>query len=247
MNHFIEHIIARHSNHVAQVQPRLTGRFESQRFASNNTDSVEGFEQADSIPTNLNDYAKVLKTSIPNSKINSVTGNIENENKEATTSLFSENSSLQINLENNIISNSNPDKKEFFQNGNTNLKSDHFMSKADTKPNIQSELPNSDSEYFPFQTQELNDFSTNRNQIENTHRLDGAFFNTNPSLTGMSIADELKMPVNNTNAGQSVIKVSIGRIDVRANSAPAQIKNSGNTSPNTKMSLEDYFKSRKNT
>ncbi|HOZ85945.1 MAG TPA: hypothetical protein PK191_10705 [Niabella sp.] len=246
MNHFIEHIIARHSIQVPQVQPRLTGRFESQGFASNYMDSVEGFEQADSASFNRNDLNKKKDTALNDLGNNPVTDNLEKENKEAATSLIGENSSLLINLMDADGFNKKTEKQESFQNGNTNLKSDRFMSKADTKQDIHSEWSNSDSEHFSLQTQQLNDSSISPNQSENTHRLDGDFFKTNPPLTRMPFADELKLPVNNSNAGQSVIKVSIGRIEVRATSAPAQGNISGSTQKKTRMSLDDYFKSRKN-
>lgn len=252
LNQFVHNILSRHLNTMPVVHPRLTGRFESPVFSTSNEPLAEAnniYQISNSINTNnrnsnidvskTTDNGQITKEPLHFNTIKNETGNDgeektsighdfvgkkrESENKESL-SLIDENTKQVENWKSNSIM----PNDAIGQNETTDW----------TNRQIRNEIP------IHTKSNDHSDQIKNGEGVESlvqNNILAGSLINSSQPVYNSSL------PINTLNSAQSIIKVSIGRIEVRAVNTPNQTKPTVNNSSKPKMSLEDYFKSRNST
>lgn len=235
MSNFLANIAARHMNTVPQVQPRIPGRFEIQQ-ASSVADPFPGFE--------LNMEKKGVKELVENNREPLAA----NSNKEVLNS-FVDAKSVEPGL---LI------RDETVADDKIGVNRNHLLVSTNKKESKLKALP-TESKQSAMQAishdeslqimsgEERKIVSSNNLLIDsgNTYTFNENLLQQNHFPTNLTVLNEAGFPAVNTSMGDSVIKVSIGRIDVRAITSPTTVKTSSSTSQQNKMSLDDYFKRKK--
>ncbi|RNI39831.1 hypothetical protein EFY79_00575 [Hanamia caeni] len=233
MNGFINHILKRHLNPNNNIEPRTTGRFEQINQENQSSHETNFIEQIDEIITPKNQIRSKEENAFENfESLNQVN---PAPNMEMTNVDYNE-PFLEIKPTINNNTNSHLDgyyEGQSFQERNAlnlnehNVETNNFENsrKTEREPELKKK-----------------DFASGHKDVFNVTNT--AFYQDNYTL-------QKNLSVNNVNfkdkANENelpVIKVSIGRIDVRAivSSQPEKKINTAHQKP--PMSLEDYLKKR---
>jgi len=231
MNSFLEHIAARHINPLQQVQPRLSGRFETQQDFSLQ-DSYMGFDIEENTKT-TREFKQVNSQIISNIQLNKEASSQVTDPVIKPGFVQGYNHPLDIKpLENKNVS-------------FASLQSDEGQEKFSPVENMQDQPMNKPVK-LPVVTIENQKVINEHNSINTGN----TFVTTNHLLQDhlpvhLPVVGDINLPPINTATGNSIIKVSIGRIDVRAIASSAPAKTNASASQKNRMSLDDYFQKKK--
>ncbi len=244
MSSFLNNIVTRHTNAASQVQPRLPGRFETHaRHSNHESENLSVPDEYIATPSpapgqpvalkRQHDLPNIVADAEPGDNITSA-GNILNpqpmrHNDRATTSHLYPSPSQTIaagneNAEGLVQDPGYPDRASPGQFYNT------------------QELNVPGRQKTAGQQQENNAFTEKEAADGFLHH----YGQSNYLLNISPVAKEFTAPVIQAGTAQSVIKVSIGRIDVRATTTATPVKQNSIPAKTNRMSLDDYFNKKKN-
>jgi hypothetical protein len=268
MSGFISHIIARHTNPGFTIHPRLPGKFEPGFIRENiypeaSYDTGSAFEQSDKKPAVSiagdpgNERSHFSKITVsqnwpsgqetivgkdndpPPEKVNSGRSDISNARNIDPTDPFEpvKTTSFQKRAFLNMVF---PDKPGDLSETDPVEEKNHeempsFM-ENDPKPNTMHAYLSSNGDTMP-QAGKSEKGYLNSKELLIYQGSNGMKKNSNSSLSGF-------LNMNRQQKISSVIKVSIGRIDVRTITDPKPVKVNASDLHNPKMTLDDYLKKR---
>ena len=257
---FLNNIIQRYINPANQVQPRLKGIFEQENSISDLQENfITNTKSADNVQKNqmFSDEKEINfpDLSRPNSK-----HEILEESAKIADNEIEDNDSTTINsgnkfpnvqsmetLKNYVSPNNQSSRSNFLSTekefGNEHLQNDGFSAiSKNEKEGFQSSTTN----ITPFSAKVLennepsdNSKSSVKDFLVSQHNQSNMTFNLAQNIKTMINAETVKEEVHR----QSVIKVNIGRIDVRAIGQQFPVKT--RSEPNTVMTLDDFLKNKK--
>lgn len=232
MNHFLEHILARHSNTDNAIQPRLAGRFEGSAIGNKEMNEEVGDKATMSPIQSINIFRKeATGITMPASVNDTVQPPVSSNDQQSQLGekIISSNGEINKPVTNNIFQ---PIQSIVQDNSTTKViheqLDDPFVDKVTDSDMIKS----NDYQESLLETKVpvsnfLQDFSQ-------------PSFLQNPVIPQEAIS----LPSLQTNQSTSIIKVSIGRIDVRANTVAGNQKVPSNTPVKSRTSLDEYLKKR---
>ena len=233
MNNLLEHIAARHINPVQQIQPRLPGRYETQHSSIPNDPFID---------FNLEEYKEVI-SSDNQAKTKTVSDN--NFNKQNTIQDINPLAESNSFSKQNQLPESNTLENKTFVSPPLHPKEEHSKILRETNNQQYDEVANEAEKMTAVNTDQRKVLIEHSSYTRpgNSVLIKNHLLQENYLPTHLGEMSDLTLPQIYT-SGQSVIKVSIGRIDVRAVATSSPVKT--NTSPTQKerMSLDDYFKKR---
>jgi len=237
MNGFISHIIQHHLQSESTIQPRLPGRFES-FHAAQNRDGVDmaesdGFSTSPNQKTN-NSENNLIENPIFKNQISPVdSGNLSDEMK-AKNGLFPKPESTAMDA-----NNSNPFEVYTDQAARRSMADRAIDSDERVRGNLIRDI---NSNIFVRENTNLSDRNGNLlNEPARPKSPSSLVFEKN---RGSSANQQAVFFENPGQKAEPTIKVSIGRIEVRAIVTPQAVKKETNTTQNPGMSLDDYLKKR---
>lgn len=240
MSNFLSNIVANHTASVPMVQPRLPGRFETQEWSP-----ASELEDLPSINQHTGYFGK--PQDLPQQKaFKNQAHSIAIAKKIVGTESISDALSQQY---------LNSVKEPGLAPSILQIKPDNDATLSPLQHKLQPEEP---SFRFAYDNQGTNKDSPPVNTELPKHKqvfaqketvVNGSLYPYNKSthlLNVQPVEKDLMAPIRQKGEGQSVIKVSIGRIDVRAISATAPVKQNPVPVKASHMSLDDYFNKKKN-
>jgi len=237
MNGFISHIIQHHLQSESTIQPRLPGRFES-FHAAQNRDGVDmaesdGFSTSPNQKTN-NSENNLIENPIFKNQISPVdSGNLSDEMK-AKNGLFPKPESAAMDA-----NNSNPFEVYTDQAARRSMADRTIDSDERVRGNLITDI---NSNIFVRENTNLSDrYGNLLNEPIRPKSPSSLVFEKNRRSSANQQAVFFENPGQKA---EPTIKVSIGRIEVRAIVTPQAVKKETNTTQNPGMSLDDYLKKR---
>lgn len=227
MSSFLQHIITRHISTVPSVQPRLYNRFEPIAAENPLTGDLKEMEATGTVASR-----QAAMVSQPVSASTAFKATVPPTT--AGRSSLSEN----MHAENSQKQAGNLNDEIFLTPTNALPKTQH----EEVVKNIHTVEPTLFKELISIPNHiHHNDHHEHDPEIINN---DGqSLLNAAaPSIALNVVSENIHRPDGMNTQGHSVIKVTIGRVDVRANTSTQIAKSRSTVQANTKTSLEDYFK-----
>lgn len=240
MSSFLANIAARHTTPVSPVQPRLPGRFETQGLSSTHESedlyAYNGYTASPGQPAPVEPQHNPAHHSV----------DIESGSKKTFAANISDLPSIQ--------QEDNTDTPHLYASvSQTIVKNEGRETLVQSLPEMNDQPVSA-----PYYKQETNkaDHPKSNQPREKDHSFAEKKAAANGSLHYYDqssylpdiqpVAKEFTMPFVQSGTAQSLIKVSIGRIDVRAATTPVPARPNSIPAQTSRMSLDDYFNKKKN-